>query len=92
MIVFGDPLIPAAVTVTVAVRVAPVVFAVAVITKLPGVFPLAGATVNQSTLSLTVQPKATLFPQLVTLTPGLAPPKSGAAQVLGDTHNTASDA
>ena len=92
MTVFGDPLIPVAVTVTVAVRPAPVVFAVAVIAKLPGVFPLAGATVSQATPSLTVQPNDVLLPQFVTLTDGLVPPESGAAQVLGDTHNIASDA
>ena len=85
--VFGDLLIPVAVTVTVAVRVAPVVFAVAVIVKLPGVVPLAGVTANQSTLSLTVQPNDVLLPQFVTANDGLVPPDSGAAQALGDTHN-----
>ena len=88
MIVFGDPLIPVAVTVTVAVRVAPVVFAIAVIVKLPEVVPLAGATVNQSTLSLTVQLNDVLLPQFVTATDGLVPPVSGAAQALGETHNS----
>ena len=87
--VFGDPLIPVAVTVTVAVRPAPVAFAVAVIVKLPGVFPLAGATDSQSTLSLTVQPNDVLLPQFVTATDGLVPPDSGAAQALDDTHNAA---
>ena len=89
--VFGDPLISAAVTVTVAVRIAPVAFAVAVIVKLPGVVPLAGATVSQVTPSLTVQLNDVLLPQFVMETDGLAPPESGAAQALGDTHNTASD-
>ena len=52
--VFGEPWTPDAVTVTTPVRAAPVVFARAVIVKLPGVVPLEVETVSQSSLSVTV--------------------------------------
>jgi hypothetical protein len=65
LIIF-DPLTPVADTVTVPLRVAPVLFSKAVIMRFPGVLPLAGDILSQVSLSLAVHVNDALFPQLVT--------------------------
>ena len=72
-------------TVTCPVRVDPVLLAVAVIVKLPGVFPLEGDLDSQEALSEVVQDKVLLLPQFVTLIDRVPPP-DGAVQVSCDTQ------
>ena len=88
VMVFGEPLIPAAATVTVAVRTLPVPFGPAVMMKLSGEVPLTGATASQLTPSLTVQLNEELVPQFVTKTEVVSPP-TGASQLLFEIHNVA---
>ena len=74
-------------TVTVPVRVEPVLLADAVIVKLPGVVPLEGDLDNHEALSEVLHDKVLLLPQFVTLIERVPPP-DGADQLLVDTHRS----
>jgi len=78
---------PEAETVTVQYRVTPVLLAVAVIVKLPGVVPLVGDNEIQEQLSEAVHDRVLLLPQFVTLIDRVPPPHWG-VQLLGDTQRS----
>ncbi|MFO7914822.1 MAG: hypothetical protein R6U43_03920, partial [Candidatus Krumholzibacteriales bacterium] len=79
---------PEAEIVTVQDRDEPVLLAVVVSVKLPGVVASGTDRVSQSQLSETLKVSTLLLPQLVTLNCELVPPPDGAAQLLELTQSS----